>query len=132
MPTLDRIDHIHVYVNDRVAAADWFRDLFGFEAVAELGDWVTPQGPLTIANPAGSIHLALFQRDDPPSSTAIAFGTDAGNFLLWKAELEARGILQRCSDHDLAWSLYFSDPDDNVYEITTYDHTAVAQALGRG
>jgi catechol-2,3-dioxygenase len=35
-------------------------------------------------------------------------------------------------DHGLAWSLYFADPDGNPYEITTYDHAAVAELLRAG
>ncbi len=61
--------------------------------------------------------------------TAIAFGSDAKNFLQWQELREAQGVLARYSDHDLAWSLCFHDPYENLYEITTYDYAVVAKAL---
>ena len=132
MPTLKGIDHLHVYVRDRGDAAAWFKSLFGFAPVESLQAWATPTGPLTIGNASGSIHVALFERERPAPSTAIAFAADAKNFLAWKAQLEQRGILDRCADHDLAWSLYFRDPDENLYEITTYEYAAVSRVLVAG
>jgi catechol-2,3-dioxygenase len=38
------------------------------------------------------------------------------------------GSAPRCEDHALALSMYFSDPDGNPFEITTYEHEA-ARAL---
>jgi hypothetical protein len=32
-------------------------------------------------------------------------------------------------DHDLSFSVYFTDPYGNRLELTTYDHGAVAAAL---
>ncbi len=130
MATLSGIDHIHVYVPDREQAARWFEELLGFKVEESLRVWATENGPLTIGDDAGKIHLALFQRSEFTPSTAIAFGADAQNFLQWKRRLEERGILDRCADHDLAWSLYFHDPYKNMYEITTYDHAAVSEVLG--
>lgn len=129
MASLNGIDHIHVYVPDREQAAAWFRDLLGFEVVESLRVWAADGGPLTIADATG-IHLALFERVGAAPSTAIAFGADAENFLEFKRVLEGRGILVRCSDHDMAWSLYFKDPYENLYEITCWDHRAVSEALG--
>ena len=33
-------------------------------------------------------------------------------------------------DHEVSWSLYFSDPDGNPYEITCYEYAELASALG--
>ncbi len=129
MAELSGIDHVHVYVPDREAAADWFQELLGFEVEESLRAWAVEGGPLTIGDASGRIHLALFERAEGPPSTAIAFGADANNFLAWKQRLEDRGLLARCADHALAWSLYFHDPYGNMYEITTYEHAAVARAL---
>jgi catechol-2,3-dioxygenase len=130
MATLTGIDHIHVYVPDRQEAASWFEEVFGFEVDESLRQWAEGGGPLTIGDDAGRIHLALFERTDFTPSTAIAFGTDGRNFLEWKRLLERRGMDVRCTDHDLAWSLYFQDPYGNTYEITTYEHELVSDALG--
>lgn len=129
MAKLTSIDHIHVYVPDREAAATWFFEVLGLTVEESLRVWAADSGPLTIGDESGNIHLALFERSDFVPSTAIAFGADADNFLLWKQLLEAKGVLARCTDHDLAWSLYFHDPFGNMYEITTYEHAAVSEAL---
>lgn len=132
MPTLTKIDHIHLYVPSRSEAASWFADVLGFRVAEPLRFWATDGGPLTIENESGSVHLALFKRDKAAPSTAIAFGVDGTNWLEWKKVLETRGILDRFTDHTLAWSLYFHDPYKNLYEITTYDHAVVSKALGAG
>jgi catechol 2,3-dioxygenase len=129
VPNLTGIDHIHVYVPSRVDAAKWFETVLGFKVSEPLRIWATDGGPLTIENQSGTIHLALFKQENFEPSKAIAFAADTENFLEWKEILEAEGILARCTDHDLAWSLYFNDPYQNVYEITTYEHAQVSSAL---
>lgn len=131
IPTLDGLDHIHLYVKDREAAALWYEQVLGFGVVEALAVWAeNPAGPLTIEDPTGKIHLALFTADaDFKPSTAIAMGSDAINFLAWKSYLEGRGMLLRCTDHKVAWSVYFNDLDGNMHEITTYEYAKVAAAF---
>ncbi|MEM7279217.1 MAG: VOC family protein [Pseudomonadota bacterium] len=129
MATLAGIDHIHIYVADRAAAATWFDDVLGLKVEEAFKVWAVEGGPLTIGDESGTIHIALFEREEFSPSSAIAFRADADNFLRWKEDLERKEILERCVDHDLAWSLYFSDPDGNCYEITSYDHEAISSVL---
>ncbi len=129
MATLTGIDHIHVYVPDREQAARWFYEVLGFRVEESLRVWAVDGGPLTISDPAGQIHLALFEKSDFVPSTAIAFAADAKNFLEWKQLFECKGIPVRCTDHNLAWSLYLHDPYENLYEITSYDHADISTAL---
>ncbi|MBT3252161.1 MAG: VOC family protein [Candidatus Marinimicrobia bacterium] len=129
MPQLTGFDHIHIYVPSRAEAAEWFKSVLGFKISESLRFWATENGPLVIENESATVHLALFKQQDFIPSTAIAFASDADNFLKWKETLEAKGIKVRCSDHQLAWSLYFHDPYKNMYEITTYDHAQVSQVL---
>lgn len=129
-PNLDRIDHIHVYVPSREEAAEWFRNILGFTIVEAFRFWAEDvQGPLVIEDPSGKIHLALFKRQDFTPSTAIAFGVDGEEFLEWKSFLEEQNLVDRLSNHKAAWSLYFSDPYGNSYEITTYQHEFVASKI---
>ena len=129
-PAFNGIDHVHVYVTDRADAADWYGRVLGFTVVDSLAFWADdPGGPLTLEDSSGKVHLALFQRDPLSPASTIAFGASGEEFLQWKSHLEARQLLQRCSDHTVSWSLYFGDPDGNMHEITTYDHALVAQAL---
>jgi catechol 2,3-dioxygenase-like lactoylglutathione lyase family enzyme len=123
VPTLTGIDHIHIYSKDREKAALWFQQTLGFKINEDLRFWATNnKGPLTVEDSCGRIHLALFNSDDFTPSTAVAFGCDGKSFLQWKAYLEASNLLNRCTDHKVTWSLYFSDPDGNSYEITSFDH----------
>ncbi len=129
-PKLEGIDHVHVYVSDRAKAAQWYSEVMGFSTNAKFEVWADdPLGPLTIEDASGHIHLALFQREQFHPTSTIAFKVSGEGFLEWKYLLEKHGLAVRCSDHDLAWSMYFSDPDGNAHEITTYDHQFVETKL---
>ena len=127
-PQLDRIDHVHVYVKDRHVAEKWFREILGFQIQKEYEFWAVDGGPLTLENNTGSVHLALFESNKPPSST-VAFGVSGEEFLNWKKHLENLSIELRVSDHAKAWSMYFSDPFQNLFEITSYDFNVVKNNL---
>jgi len=131
-PKLNGFDHIHVYVSDRAAAEAWYGDVLGFKRVKALMAWAVKGGPLTIENPEGSIHLALFETDsDTKNISSIAFGAGGEEFMAWKLRLEELGLELRVTDHKLAYSLYFSDPWENLHEITTYERDYVAGQLAR-
>ena len=129
-PTLERVDHVHVFVSDRAASEQWYAKVMGLRRVKELEFWAADGGPLTIANPSGTIHLALFERPADRCRSTIALVADAAQCAEWRAHLSeslARPIDP--VDHQLSWSLYFSDPDGNPFEITSYDYAALASKL---
>ena len=129
-PTLERVDHIHVFVSDRAASEQWYAEVMGFRRLKDLEFWAADRGPLTIGDPSGAIHLALFEQPAQKCRSTIAFGASAKQFLEWRAHLT--GALKRpieAVDHQVAWSLYFTDPDGNPFEITSYDYAAVAATL---
>ena len=129
-PALDGVDHLHVFVQDRAAAERWYADALGLRRVAALAHWAADGGPLTLADAADRVHLALFERPPQPNRATIALGTGAAAFLAWRAHLGRRlGAVPKAVDHGLSWSIYFSDPDGNPYEITCYQHDKVAAAL---
>ena len=82
IPTLTGIDHVHIYVKDRQAAEAWYAEVMGFDRVEALMSWADG-GPLTLVDPTGRVHLALFESDEGPHST-IAFGATGDQFLAWK------------------------------------------------
>ena len=129
IPSLEKIDHVHVYVSDREAAVKWYTDVLGMRPIKAFLSWSKGGGPLTLEDPSGEVHLALFERENPTSISTVAFGASGEQFLKWKTHLEGKGLTLRVNDHDMAFSLYFSDPDGNLYEITTYEHEAVRKAL---
>ena len=129
IPTIDRIDHIHVYVTDRTASERWYADVMGFVRVPELERWAA-DGPLTLQNSSGTVHIALFQASPQPCRSTIALSVGAEEFRAWRTHLVEK--LRRpveAEDHELSWSLYFADPDGNPWEITCYQHAVVATLL---
>ena len=129
-PSLDRVDHVHVYVTDREVSEQWYSDVLGLSRMPELESWASDGGPLTVANEAGTVHLALFERKAQPCRSTIAFGVTAVEFVAWREHLSARlEVPPKTEDHQLSWSLYFSDPDGNPYEVTTYEYSAVEQLV---
>ena len=70
----------------------------------------------------GVAHVNVFVSD----RAAAAQG-----FLAWQRHLEA--VLQQrveAVDHQLSWSLYFSDPDGNPFEITSTEVAPLHAVLG--
>ncbi len=128
-PRLNGIDHVHIYVANWGEAEKWYQTVLGFRRVDALMAWAVKNGPLTIENPEGNVHLALFERESHPNTSAIAFGASGEEFLAWKAHLESHGLELRLTDHKLAYSLYFSDLWGNLHEITTYERDYVAKQL---
>ena len=122
MPNLLRIDHIHLYADDRLELERWYSRVLGFKRVSELEVWMRDGGPLTIQS--GGVHLALFEPGGRVSTT-IALAADGENYLQWLDTLSEHGVSFNEVNHDLSWSIYFKDPVGNPFEITTYDHDFV-------
>lgn len=131
LPTLSGVDHLHVNVTSWHEAEKWYQSVLGFSRVDALMPWAVNNGPLTVENSEGTVHLALFESDNPESTNVIAFGASGAEFLKWKAHLEKLGLELRVTDHKLAYSLYFSDPWQNSHEITTYERDYVAEKLSQ-
>lgn len=124
---LERLDHVALTVADVDRSIEWYRDVLGLEHVHEE-EWGRSPAFLT----SGSTGLALFpsKSSEPPPPRShpdglamwhVAFGADRQNFDAARAELEARDIRYSFSDHGLAHSIYFHDPDGHLIEITTYE-----------
>ncbi len=129
-PNLQRIDHVHVFVSDRVAAEVWYGRVMGLRPIPELVFWSADGGPLTLGNASGSVHVALFEGAMQSCRSTLALGVGGVEFLAWQSHLEA--VLQRRVapvDHQVSWSLYFTDPDGNPFEITSNDHAVVSALL---
>jgi len=128
-PKLTGIDHVHVNVGSWEEAEAWYGAALNLSRVDALMGWAVKNGPLTIENPEGTVHLALFESDAPVVTKAIAFGATGEQFLEWKSHLENLGLELRIADHEMAYSLYFKDPWHNCHEITTYERDHVASGL---
>lgn len=129
-PTIERFDHIHIYVKDRPAAEAWYERVLGFRRIPEFEHWAVDGGPLTITNESGSVHIALFQRAASVTHSTLALLVSREGFSEWlshaRAEIDPAIV---AVDHDVSWSLYFRDPDGNPFEITSYEYDGIAADL---
>ena len=120
---LDRLDHVSLNVSDRPASIAWYRDVLGLEQRNEprQDDWPVFMGEFGTC-------IALFQAEvESPARAPESTGLRHVAFMLGKDDLErarehlgARGVEFRSEDHGNALSVYVSDLDGNVVELTTY------------
>lgn len=124
---LERLDHVALTVSDVDRSIEWYRDILGLEHVHEE-EWGRNPAFLT----TGSTGLALFpaESSDPPPPQShpaglamwhLAFRADRRTFDAAREEFGARDIRFSFSDHSIAHSIYFHDPDGHLLEITTYE-----------
>ena len=124
--SVDQIDHVEVFVRDIDAAILWYADVLGLTL---LHRW--EPDPVMIG--AGGTVLALFRaKPGSPATTdlrssegvgwhRVAWRTTKSGFETVQRHLTERGIGFRGPvDHDIAWSIYFNDPDGNLLEATYY------------
>ena len=128
-PALLGFDHIHVYVPDRAVAEAWYARVLGLTRSPELEFWAEDGGPLTLQDPDNTVHIALFERPHQKNRATVALRVSAEAFARWRSHLAAFPELSvSVEDHAVSMSLYFSDPDGNPYELTTYEYTAAKAA----
>lgn len=138
--SVDGLDHVHVRVSDRATAATWFARVLGLRVAEQFRPWADdPRGPLFLESATGKSCLALFQgKRGSGGDHTIAFRTDAEGFARFVARLAESDIkatdgsrLTRDAvvDHKAGLSIYFRDPDDNRFELTTYDHANARDLL---
>ena len=139
MIEVSALDHVHLYVADPQAAADWYGRVLGLRV---LPSSARKTDALYMATAKGPYCATIFTGKPPSDGDhTTAFRVPGRVFLSFADQLpnpEVAGRhgrpLQRgeADDHGLAWSYYFMDPDGNHLEITTSDHDAVRAVLGAG
>lgn len=123
---MDHLDHVALAVKDLTRSARWYQEVLGLERRYQEA-W----GDVPTMLCAGNTCLALF-----PASTAepkpvpddntiamrhLAFRVSRKNFERAQEELSRRAIAYEFEDHEIAHSIYFSDPDGHRLELTTYE-----------
>lgn len=123
--TVEHIDHVEVMVRDINAAATWYEDVLGLK---ETHRWE----PEPVFLEANNTALALFKADGARANPGtdvhwhrVAWRTNQQGFEDAQRYLREKGIKFRGPvDHEIAWSIYFENPDGNPLEITYYVHAS--------
>ena len=140
---MGRLDHVHVRVPDRAAAARWYCEHLGFEPVEAFDFWATgiEGGPLQISADGGDSMLALFEAGDGhpmiAQQTGVAFAVDADAFIAFAHSLPGEIsspmgtplAVANLVDFDMCWAFDLVDPWGNQYELNCYDYDRVKNEL---
>ncbi len=120
---MTRIDHVALMVRDLQASKRWYAEMFGFESLES-----SPTSPY-VGN--DTVKMALLQIAEgstftPPvgqgaRSCHFAFGADRPTFEAYRSRLDDLNMPYEELTHSDSQSIYFSDPDGYMIEVTTYE-----------
>ena len=138
-----QIDHVHIYVPSRYEAAKWYKKILSLEIIKEFEFWATESGPLMLSADEGNTKLALFRHASQNNQSGknhgiVAFRIDGLGFLSFLKKLNTHTVFNESNgrissrnvvDPGKAFSIYFTDPYGNRFEITTYDHEQISNEI---
>ena len=136
--SIEDVDHIEIFVEDRIKAAKWYEKIFGLSIIKEYELW-SSIGPLVIGNKDKSVKLAMFEgkKANDGSINRIAFRTSGKNFVDFITRLDDMQVFflkhrvtkENLVDHEISYSIYFEDLDGNKLELTCYEYDFVKSKI---
>jgi len=118
---LQRLDHVSLNVTDRARSIAWYRDVLG---LPQLNQPTDDDEPVFLGQPGLQFGLFQAQRESaarkPESSGLRHVAIVVDDLDAAQERLRSHGVEFRYEDHGNALSVYFSDPDGHVLELTTY------------
>lgn len=129
-----QIDHVELFVPNRYEAASWYERVLGLQIVPECESWAVGGGPLMISSDGGSTKLALFEGEPAASSRTaaflrVAFRVTAAGFVEFLERNPDLVTKDAVVDHQLSYSVYFTDPWGHQLEVTTYEYGDTSAAI---
>lgn len=143
-PIVTRLNHAVLYVRDATRAADFYKQAFGFEEIANMNG----QAVFLRASGSDNHHdLGLFSvgtaAQNPPRGSVGLYHlawqvARIEDLAAMRARLAELGALTGQSDHGATKSLYGVDPDGNEFEVMwllppeqwgDYDRNAITKPL---
>ena len=119
---LDYIDHFAISIKNLQASADWYKQVLGFDIFHR---WKT-----TWMLQRENMKIGLFERpqagtidnlDQKIAFQHLAFHVSADEFIDAQVQLGNLGIqYDGPEDTGVAYSIFLSDPDGHLLELTTY------------
>ena len=136
--SIEDVDHIEIFVEDRIKAAKWYEKIFGLSIIKEYELW-SSIGPLFIGNKDKSVKLAMFEgkKDNDGSINRMAFRASGKNFVDFITRLDDMQVFflkhrvtkENLVDHEISYSIYFEDLDGNKLELTCYEYDFVKSKI---
>jgi catechol-2,3-dioxygenase len=123
-PQLRRLDHVSLNVSDRSRSIAWYRDVLGLE---QRGEPDQDDEPVFMGEFGACVALFQAQTQSPAREREssglrhFAFMLGGDDLARARDHLRERGVDFRVEDHGNANSVYFTDPDGHVIELTTYE-----------
>jgi glyoxylase I family protein len=118
---VQRLDHVSLNVTDRARSIAWYQAVLG---LPQLNQPTADDEPVFLGQPGMQFGLFQAQKQSPPreheSSGLRHVAIVVDDLDAAKERLRSHQVEFRSEDHGNAVSVYCTDPDGQVIELTNY------------